>query len=313
MKKYPVLDRLEQEMMEKLYGTMDVFGGAYSLRSNGKCVDMSDAEGVVINAKPKGRGIEVRVESGLKDGMVYVPVILNQAGLNDKVDNDFYVGAGAQVVIMAGCGICSDTIHLTQHDGVHRFFIGAGAKVRYIEKHLGTGSIKGRRVMNPTTHIFLEQGSLMEMESTQVGGVSSAKRTLRCEVGDEANLVVAEKILTDNNDRVTTRSEIILHGVNSRASLMSRSVAEARSRQKFSTHLIGQNICFGHSECDAIILDEAKVEAVPCVSAKHADAQLVHEAAIGKVAEEQIVKLMTLGMSREAAERTIIDGFLGVK
>ena len=298
-------------MLEMLYGTMDIFGEAYSIRLNGKGLGLASADGIKIVAKSNNEGINVRVEPGLKHGMIHVPTLLSKSGAKDKVCNDFHIGAGSQVVIMAGCGIHSDTTHLTQHDGVHRFFVGAGAKVRYVEKHFGMGEEEGRRTLNPTTIVRLEAGGLLEMEMMQIGGIDVARRTMKCEVGDGARLLVSERVMTGGHDKVVANYAVNLVGGSSGATLSSRVVAKDKSRQKLHVELIGESTCFGHSQCDAMIMDDAIVEAIPEVKARHADAKLVHEAAIGRIAEDQIIKLMTLGLSEKEAERTIVDGFLG--
>jgi len=312
MKSHPKLAELERSMIAELYGATDtdIFATAYNIRLNGEALARSSAPGIQITAQPGDTGINVYVKPSLRKGMIHVPTLISQAGLQDAVRNDFFVGAGAEVVIMAGCGIHSDATHLTSHSGTHQFFVGAGARVRYAERHFGTGARAGRRILNPTTIIHLEAGSLLEIETEQTGGIASSKRILSCQVGADAKLMLVEKVTTSGREKVTTKSTVNLDGENSGASLASRSVAKDSSVQKFHTTINGNAACTGHSQCDAIIMDVARVSAVPKVAANHVGAQLIHEAAIGKIAGEQIVKLMTLGLSRTESEQTIIDGFL---
>lgn len=310
MRANPGLAKIEMEMIGILYGAMDIFSEAYSLRVDGESIGIGDSDGVRIVPKDSGDGIDVYVDAGLLGGRVHVPVIISKTGVVDRVVNDFHIGAGAQVVIMAGCGIHNGAQHATQHDGTHRFFIGKGAMVRYVENHIGIGGDVGSRIMNPVSEVSLGEGSLFEMDTTQIRGVSFSCRETRVALGESSRLLVREKILTEATDEARTNFLVEINGKNAKASISSRAVARGKSIQEFRVAMNANERCMGHSECDGIIADEAKIRAIPEVSANHKEAQLVHEAAIGRIAGEQIDKLMTLGLSRSEAETKIIDGFL---
>lgn len=304
-----MLEELELSMINDLFGTYDIFDGAYSLRVNGRGMNISSTEEVLIKSKKDKPGINVEVKPGTKRGLAHIPVILSESGLKDKVYNDFFIGEGAEVLILAGCGVHNDATHLTAHDGIHEFFVGAGARVKYIETHIGSGFGSGKKSLNPTTKIHLAEGAIMEIETTQIEGVDSTKRKTYAEIGDSARLAIKEIIMTSGTQKALTHFDVNLSGENSKTSVASRSVAKDNSRQEFSSDITGNANCIGHSECDAIIMDNAIVKATPRLVANHAQAELIHEAAIGKIADEQIMKLMTLGLSRELAEQKIIDGF----
>ena len=254
-------------------------------------------------------GITVRVRPGTRGETLHIPVVIDQEGIIDLVYNDFYIAEDCDLEIVAGCGIHNDGLHLTQHDGIHTFHIGKNSRVRYVEKHYGSG--KGEaRVLNPVTNVSLAEGASMEMQTVQIEGVDSTKRVTRATLQDNATLVINEKLLTTGTQTATTDYEINLDGKNSATDLVSRSVAKGTSFQEFYSKINGNNDCTGHSECDAIIMDQGVVTAIPVVKANHADASLIHEAAIGKIAGEQITKLLTLGLTQEEAETEIINGFL---
>ena len=230
--------------------------------------------------------------------------------MNLFVYNDFYIGKNADVVIIAGCGIHNDHHKDSQHDGIHRFFLEEGARVKYIEKHYGEGSGEGKRILNPVTEVTLKDGSYMEMETSQIGGIDNTLRTTKAVVSDGGTLIIHEKILTENKQKAETDFSVDLNGKNSSANVVSRSVAKESSSQLFRSNINGNNLCNGHTECDAIIMDSGKVSAIPQISANHIDASLIHEAAIGKIAGEQLMKLMTLGLTEKQAEEEIVNGFL---
>ncbi len=255
-------------------------------------------------------GIDIFVKENTKFEFVHIPVIITESGLKDVVYNDFYIGKNADVVIIAGCGIHNDHHKDSQHDGIHRFFLEEGAKVRYIEKHYGEGKGTGKRVLNPVTEVHLKSGSLLEMESVQIKGVDSTIRVTKGILEDNTNLVVSEKIMTHGTQTAKTEFEVELNGENASTHVTSRSVAVDKSVQEFKSNVVGNSKCFGHVECDAIIKDKAKVIAIPKIIANNVEANLVHEAAIGKIAGEQLTKLMTLGLSEKEAEEQIIQGFL---
>lgn len=295
------------DIVSGIKGTPD---GAYNIRVNGESVGRASTKAVTIMAKENGQGIDIRVAPGTKGEMVHIPVVVDGSGFADVVYNDFYIGEGSDVTIVAGCGIHNTGHHLSQHDGIHTFHIEKDAKVRYTEKHYGSGEGDGGRVLNPITKVLLAEGAEMEMETVQIEGVDNTDRVTEGVVGDHAKLVVREKLMTSGSQTAKTTFNVALDGEDSSVTLSSRSVAKDSSQQAFYSVIDGNNACAGHSECDAIIMGSGCVKAVPEITANHVDASLIHEAAIGKIAGEQIVKLMTLGLTREEAEAEIINGFL---
>ena len=284
--------------------------GAYNIRKNGKGIERNVTENVNIVTKKDVSGIDIFVKENTKFEIIHIPVIITESGLKDVVYNDFYIGKNANVIIVAGCGIHNDHHKDSQHDGIHRFYLEEGASVRYIEKHYGEGNGDGKRILNPITEVYLKQGSSMEMESTQIKGVDSTIRETKGVLDADTNFVVTEKIMTHGEQLAKTIFDVQLNGENSRTHVTSRSVATGNSKQYFISKIYGNAKSFSHSECDAIIKDNAKVVATPEVTANHVDANLIHEAAIGKIAGEQLIKLMTLGLTEEQAEQEIIKGFL---
>ena len=304
------LDSIKKNLLEQVADLHEVPAGAYSLRVDGKLYGKSDSENIKIVAKQDKSGIDIFVKAGTKKESLHIPVLLAQSGLKELVYNDFHIGADADITIVAGCGIHNGGKEGSEHSGVHAFYLGENARVRYIEKHYGEGDGNGKNVMNPTTVAELERGAYMEMETTQIKGVDSTDRTTKATLADKATLVVREKIMTHGEQCAKTYFEVDLNGEGCGAHVISRSVARDRSRQIFVSHVNGNNVCTGHTECDAIIMDGASVSAVPEIVANHPDASLIHEAAIGKIAGEQLVKLMTLGLSEKEAEEQIVSGFL---
>ncbi len=284
--------------------------GAFNIRVDGQSIGRQSTPNVEIRPKELGSGIDIIVKPQTKGEVVHIPVVVDQSGFTDLVYNDFYIGEGADVDIVAGCGIHNDGTHLSQHDGIHTFHVGKGARVRYVEKHYGEGNGSGERVLNPVTVVHLEEDSYLEMETVQIEGIDSTERVTRGDLGDRAQLVIKEKLMTSGNQHATTKFEVDLNGIGCSANVMSRSVAKGNSQQTFYSRIDGNSPCAGHSECDAIIMEQANVKAVPEINANHVDASLIHEAAIGKIAGEQITKLMTLGLSQEEAEAEIVHGFL---
>ena len=284
--------------------------GAYNIRANGALSSRSVTDNINIREKEDGNGIEIIIKAGTKGEKVHIPVIISQSGLTEVVYNDFIIGEDCDVEIVAGCGIHNCGSEESRHDGIHSFFVGKNAKVKYVEKHLGTGDGDGERNMNPTTVINIAEGGYMEMETTQIEGVDSTKRVTKARLQKDATLVVREKLMTHKNQYAETDFVVDLDGENSSANVVSRSVAKDNSSQLFLSTINGNNICNGHTECDAIIMDKAHVSAVPKITANHIDASLIHEAAIGKIAGEQLIKLMTLGLTEQQAEEQIVNGFL---
>lgn len=284
--------------------------GAYNFRINGGGGGRRSSEHIVITSKEEQPGIDIHIKPGTRDEVVHIPVVVSESGLSDLVYNDFYVGEDSDVLIVAGCGIHNDGDQTARHDGIHTFHVGKNAKVKYVEKHYGEGGGSGDRVLNPETVVYLEEGSHLEMETVQIEGVDSTKRVTRGKIGDDASLVIKEKLMTSGTQTAHTDFEIDLDGKGSSANVASRSVAKGSSYQEFRSVINGNNACAGHSECDAIIMDQGVVSAIPVVTANSVDAALIHEAAIGKIAGEQIIKLMSLGLSSEEAEQEIVTGFL---
>lgn len=304
------IDNVDKELLKEISGLETMPEGAYNIRKNGKGIERKVTENVNIVTKKDVSGIDIYVKENTKFEFIHIPVIITESGLKDVVYNDFYIGKNANVIIVAGCGIHNDHHKDSQHDGIHRFYLEEEARVRYIEKHYGEGNGDGKRILNPITEVFLKDGSSLEMESVQIKGVDSTIRETKGELGRNTNFVVTEKIMTHGNQYAKTIFDVQLNGENSSTHVTSRSVATDNSVQEFVSKIYGNEKCFSHSECDAIIKDNAKVTATPEVIANNVEANLIHEAAIGKIAGEQIIKLMTLGLTEEEAEQEIINGFL---
>ena len=304
------MDAIQKNLLEQVAGIHEVPQGAYSLRINGNLYGKNDSENISIVKKEDKPGIDIYVKPGTKNESLHIPVLLSQSGLKEIVYNDFHVGADCDITIVAGCGIHNSGAGESEHSGIHTFYLDAGAKVKYIEKHYGQGDGMGKNVMNPTTIAILGKDSYMEMETAQIKGVDSTRRETSAVLDDGATLIVREKIMTHGEQFAETNFTVDLNGDNCGTHVISRSVAKDRSRQSFLSRINGNNRCSGHTECDAIIMDDACVTALPQIEANHVDASLIHEAAIGKIAGEQLIKLMTLGLSEKEAEEQIINGFL---
>ncbi len=283
---------------------------AYNIRANGQSVERASTEHIEIISKTDVSGIDIVIKPGTKNETVHIPVVIDSSGLSERVYNDFYIGDDCDVLIIAGCGIHNDGEEASTHDGVHAFHVGKNSKVRYVERHYGCGSGTGKRNMNPETIVELADDSYMEMETTQIKGVDSTWRLTKAKLADRAALIIKEKLFTHGDQIAETSFEVDLAGEDCRTNVVSRSVAKDTSKQRFLAKMYGNNKCYGHSECDAILMDQADISAIPEISAHHLDAQLVHEAAIGKIAGEQLMKLMTLGLTEAEAEKQIINGFL---
>lgn len=304
------LNDLEKSILSQISDLHSVPEGAFNIRENGKGIARNSTEEIQIIPKKNKSGIDIIVAAGVKNRSVHIPVILSVGGFTDLVYNDFYIGEGSDVLIVAGCGIHNSTCNESRHDGIHTFHIGRGATVRYVEKHLGTGGGEGGKVLNPVTKIKQDKFSKFIMETYQLGGVTDSVRKTTAKLLDGAELEIREKILTTDNQKAHTVFKVDLDGENSRCEVISRAVAKNNSYQNFESYLVGNNACFGHVECDAIILDKATVSSTPKIFAKNVDASLVHEAAIGKIAGDQLIKLMTLGLTQKQAEDMIIKGYL---
>ncbi len=306
----PEMDAIQKRIIEEVAGLHEVPEGAYNIRANGKSMGRASTENIEIIPRETGDGLTIKIKPGTKKESVHIPVVLSQSGFKETVYNDFYIGEGSDVVIVAGCGIDNCGNQDSRHDGIHRFFVGRGAKVKYVEKHYGSGDGAGKRILNPVTELYMEEGSQAELEMVQIKGVDDTDRMTRAELAEGASLVIRERLMTHDDQNAVSGYVIDLNGEGSSADLVSRSVARGTSYQKFDAVINGNAPCSGHTECDAIIMDEGRILAVPGLEANDVDAALVHEAAIGKIAGDQIIKLMTLGLTEEEAEEQIINGFL---
>lgn len=304
------INKIDKELLEEISNLENIPKGAYNIRKNGKGIERKITENINIITKTDKSGIDIYVKENTKFEFIHIPVIITESGLKDVVYNDFYIGKNANVIIVAGCGIHNDHHKDSQHDGIHRFYLEEGAKVKYIEKHYGEGDGQGKRILNPITEVYLKNGSSLEMQSSQIKGVDSTIRETRGELQANTNFVVSEKIMTHGKQFAKTIFDVQLNGENASTHVTSRSVATDNSEQLFVSKIYGNEKCFAHSECDAIIKDNAKVTATPEITANNVEANLIHEAAIGKIAGEQLTKLMTLGLSEKEAEEEIIKGFL---
>lgn len=304
------MDAIQKTLLEEISGLHEMPVGAYNIRANGKLDSRQTTEHINIVTKTDKPGIDIIIKPGTKKESVHIPVVLTQTGLTDLVYNDFYIGEDCDVTIVAGCGIHNGGDQKSQHDGIHSFYVGKNAKLKYVEKHYGEGEGTGERILNPETIVELGEGAYMEMETVQIRGVDSTVRKTRAKLDKDATLVIHEKIMTHGKQYAKTDFAVEMDGEGSSVNLVSRSVARDESKQEFVSVINGNNRCAGHSECDGIIMEHGCVTAMPALTANHLDASLIHEAAIGKIAGEQLIKLMTLGLTESEAEEQIINGFL---
>ena len=304
------IDTIQQRLLEEVADLHDVPEGAYNLRANGKSVGRNTTANIDIQSKPEGSGIDIRIKDGTTNESVHIPVVLSESGIKETVYNDFFIGENCDVLIVAGCGIDNCGNQDSQHNGIQRFFVGKNSRIRYVEKHYGSGDGSGKRILDPVTEVYMEEGSTVEMEMAQIKGVDSTERTTIAELKEGAKLVVRERLMTHGEQHALSVYKVSLNGDGSSADVVSRSVARDTSYQKFDACIIGNAACSGHTECDSIIMDSGRILAVPSLEANNIDAALVHEAAIGKIAGDQLIKLMTLGLTESEAEEQIINGFL---
>lgn len=306
-----MLDKIQMQMLTEVADLHGVPEGAYNIRVNGEKAGRNTTANIDIATKTDGKsGIDIRIKPGTKNESVHIPVVLSESGIKETVYNDFYIGEDSDVVIVAGCGIHNCGNQDSQHDGVHRFFVGKNARIRYVEKHYGEGDGQGRRILNPVTEVYQEEGSYVEMEMVQIKGVDNTRRVTKAVLAAGATMIVHERLMTHGSQTAASVYEVELNGDGSSTDVISRSVARDSSQQVFEASIIGGSVCSGHAECDAIIMDNAHVVAVPKLDARNVDAALIHEAAIGKIAGEQLIKLMSLGLTEAEAEEQIIGGFL---
>lgn len=304
------MDQIQKRLLEEVADLHDIPEGAYNIRANGETAVRNTTANIDIISKEDGTGIDIKVKDGTKKESIHIPVVLSKSGLKEVVYNDFYIGEDCDVFIVAGCGIDNCGNQDSEHDGIHRFFIGKNSKVKYVEKHYGAGDGLGKRILNPGTEVYMEEGSTMEMEMVQIKGVDSTDRKTIAKLAAGAKLLVRERLMTHGEQNAISDYVVELNGEGANADVVSRSVAKDNSYQKFDSKIIGNAPCTGHTECDAIIMGNAKILAIPQLEANDIDAALIHEAAIGKIAGEQIIKLMTLGLTEEEAEEQIVNGFL---
>ena len=304
------MDKLEAKLLKEIADLDGLPVGAYNIRKNGQSDGRVSTAHIVIDTKTDKPGIDIHIAPGTKHESVHIPVILTESGLRDMVYNDFFIGEGCDVDIIAGCGIHNSGCETSEHDGIHTFYVGKNAKVRYVEKHYGEGDGTGKRILNPQTVVYLEEGATIQLETTQIRGVDSTKRETKIVVGKDAEAVITEKLLTHGSQTAESDMEVILDGEGASGRVISRSVAQDQSVQVFYPKMTGNTRCFGHVQCDSIIMGDARISSIPAIVANHVDAQLVHEAAIGRIAGDQLLKLMTLGLTETEAEERILDGFL---
>ena len=305
------MNSIDTHLLREIADLERVPQGAYNIRKNGKLEGRSNSANIVIDTKQDKPGIDIHIAPGTVNESVHIPVIVTQTGLTDLVYNDFHIGENSDVSIVAGCGIHNSGCETAQHDGVHTFYVGKNAKVRYVEKHYGEGEGTGERIMNPQTIIYLEKGASIQLDTTQLRGVDSTKRYTKVVVKEGAEAIVNEKLLTHGKQKAESEMDVILAGEGASGRVISRSVAQDESEQIFYPRMIGDAAGFGHVQCDSILMGKAKIQSIPALTANHPDAQLIHEAAIGRIAGDQILKLMTLGLTEEEAEEEILNGFLG--
>ena len=304
------MDAIQRSLLEQVAGLHEVPEGAYNIRANGQKAARNTTANIDIVTKPDKDGIDIIIKPGTRHESVHIPVVLSESGLQETVYNDFFIGDDCDVTIVAGCGIHNCGVQNSEHSGIHTFYVGKNARVRYVERHYGEGDGMGENIMNPTTVVEMQEGSYMEMETTQIKGVDSTVRTTRAKLGPGATLIIKEKVMTHGKQLAKSDFTVDLDGENCHTNVISRSVARDNSRQVFLARINDNAKCHGHSECDAIIMDNGVVAAIPEVTANCVDAELIHEAAIGKIAGEQLIKLMTLGLTEKEAEEQIVNGFL---
>ena len=305
-----MLNEIQKNLLKEIANLHKIPEGAYNIRADGSTAERNTTANIDIVTKTDVPGIEIKVKDGTVNESVHIPVVLSESGIKETVYNDFYIGENCDVVIVAGCGISNCGSQDSRHDGIHRLFIGKNSRVKYVEKHYGEGDGMGKRIMNPGTEVYQAEGSTVEMEMVQIKGVDSTVRSTTAKLDAGAKLVVRERLMTHGEQRAESSYTIELNGDDSSADVVSRSVAKDSSYQKYVSRIVGNSVCSGHTECDAIIMDKAKILAVPELEANNLDSALIHEAAIGKIAGDQIIKLMTLGLTESEAEEQIVNGFL---
>ena len=304
------MDEIKKRLLLEVAGLHDIPEGAYNIRADGKSAGRQSSAHITITPKENGSGLDIDIQPGTRNESVHIPVVMTQSGLKEVVYNDFHIGDDCDILIVAGCGIDNCGNQDSQHDGIHRFYVGKNSRVKYVEKHYGSGTGSGKRILNPVTEVYQQENSFVEMEMVQIKGVDDTNRTTNADLAAGAKLVVRERLMTHGVQNAYSKYVVNLNGAGSSADVVSRSVARDKSYQTFDAKVVGNAPCSGHTECDSIIMDSGRILAIPSLEANDLDAALVHEAAIGKIAGEQIIKLLTLGMTEAEAEEKIINGFL---
>lgn len=304
------MTQIDIDLLKEIADLHGVPEGAYNIRKNGESLDRKCTENIQIISQEDQDGILIEIAPNTVNQSVHIPVLIQESGITETVYNDFRIGENCDVLIVAGCGISNCGHQDSEHDGVHTFHVGKNSKVKYVEKHYGSGDGEGERIMNPTTIIYLDEGAHMELDMAQIRGVDSTDRYTEIHVGDHAEAIISERLMTHGKQKADSRMEIFLDGKDSKAQIISRSVGKDQSEQIFYPCMTGNNACFGHVQCDSIIMDDSRISSIPAIRANSVDAQLVHEAAIGRIAGDQLLKLMTLGLTAEEAEERILKGFL---
>ena len=305
-----MIDPIQQHLLEEVAQLHTVPEGAYNIRANGKKAGRNTTANIDIVSKTDKDGIDIIIKPGTKNESVHIPVVLSESGLTDLVYNDFFIGDNCDVTIVAGCGIHNCGDQESRHDGIHTFHVGKNSHVHYSEKHYAEGDGRGEKIMNPQTIVYLEEGASIQMDTVQIRGVDSTKRYTKIVCGKGAEAVITERLLTHGRQVADSDMVIELNGEDAKGRVISRSVAQDESSQVFRPCVVGNAKCFGHVQCDSIIMGDARISSIPAIVANHVDAQLIHEAAIGRIAGDQILKLMTLGLTEQEAEEKILDGFL---
>ncbi len=304
------MDEIKKRLLLEVAGLHDIPEGAYNIRADGKSAGRQSSAHITITPKENGSGLDIDIQSGTRNESVHIPVVMTQSGLKEVVYNDFHIGDDCDILIVAGCGMDNCGNQDSQHDGIHRFYVGKNSRVKYVEKHYGSGTGSGKRILNPVTEVYQQENSFVEMEMVQIKGVDDTNRTTNADLAAGAKLIVRERLMTHGVQNAYSKYVVNLNGAGSSADVVSRSVARDKSYQTFDAKVVGNAPCSGHTECDSIIMDSGRILAIPSLEANDLDAALVHEAAIGKIAGEQIIKLLTLGMTEAEAEEKIINGFL---
>ena len=302
--------QVDRELLEKIADLVGKPVGAFNIRKDCGCDGRQSTENIEITGKEDKPGIDIRIKDGTVGETCHIPVIITQSGINEMVYNDFFIGEDCDVDIVAGCGIHNCGEQDSRHDGIHTFYVGKNSRVKYTEKHYGDGDGRGGRIMNPQTVVYLEEGATIQMDTTQIRGVDSTKRDTKIVCGKDAEAIITERLLTHGDQIAESDMEIVLDGENAKGRVISRSVAQDESSQVFYPRMVGNAACFGHVQCDSIIMGDAKIKSIPAITANCTEAQLVHEAAIGKIAGDQLLKLETLGLTEAEAEERILKGFL---